>query len=98
MPHGETFKGLGRVSEKQESDGERTELSFWEAIGLPEPKWIECDDPPAVDFESIQLLVRKQLSERSSRMTYRLIYTYKNWYEAFKQIVGEEARRSHQGG
>lgn len=85
------------MSKNQESDDEREDLSFWESIGLPEPTWIDCDDPPEVDVESIRLLVRKQLSERSERMTYRLIYTYKNWYEAFKRIVGEEARRLQQG-
>lgn len=76
-----------------EHEGTQTEKSFWEAIGLPEPSFIECENPPEVEHDLLRRLVRKELSERSVRMTYRLVFSYKNWFEAFKQVVGEEASR-----
>jgi len=64
--------------------------SFWEALGLPEPRYAPCDDPPEVDEDELRLLVRRYLSDERTEEVLRLVYTYKNWREAYDRILVEE--------
>lgn len=68
-----------------------SEPAFWQAFGLPEPRYADYDDPPEVDEDELLRLIRGYVSEERARQILELVYTYKNWREAYDRVVDVEA-------
>lgn len=82
-----------RDSKRYTDAQRRADPAFWQVLGLPEPRYTESGDPPEVDEldqDELRRLVRGYVSEERAREVLRLVYTYKNWREAYDRIVGEE--------
>lgn len=71
------------------------DVTLWQELGLPEPRFEDERTAPAVDRDLLGRLVRKELSEDASRDVYRLIVSYASWRDAHAQVVANEYRRQH---
>lgn len=83
------------MNAEQQPDGKRPiteqELSVWSELGLPEPQPAKAGQAPPVEWALLRRLARDELPELAARMTYRLVYAYAEWKEAFAQILAEES-------
>jgi hypothetical protein len=93
-------EGFRRVTNEPQRDedgpldeGFGVDPPFWEALDLPEPEYAECDDPPAVDEDDLRRLLHRRLSDERAQDVLRLVYTFKNWREAYDRITLEEVRK-----
>ena len=73
----------------------RARLSELERIARTAPNFYEESLAPELDEDLLRALVRRELSKASSRLVYRLIYSFKSWQEAHTRILVEEFRRNY---
>ena len=66
------------------------EPRFWEALGLPEPRYEATDDGPEVDEDELRRLVRLHVGDDRAQELFRLVYTYKSWRAAYDRIARDE--------
>ena len=66
------------------------EPNFWEAMGLPAPRYEATEGGPDVDDDELRRLVRQHVGDDRADELFRLVYTYKAWREAYDRIAREE--------
>ena len=51
---------------------------------------------PEVDRDLLFLLVQGKLNEPQARLIFRLVESFRNWFDAYIEILVVEAKRSHE--
>ena len=66
----------------------------FERIMSEEPEFRDESLAPEIDEDLLRALVHRKLPEKSARLVYLLIYSFKSWYDAHTRILVEEFRRT----
>lgn len=82
---------------EEQDRGQPPDFSLWAELGLPEPKPLANGQAPPVDWTLLRRLVRQELPERATRMTFGLIHAYSEWSAAHAKILVEEYKARQAG-
>ena len=73
---------------------EELRQTLWEEFGLAPPAYRNESLAPEVDRDLLQKLVRRELPDKTARVVYWLVYSFRSWTDAHAEIVVSEFRRT----
>lgn len=65
-------------------------------LGFTRPPFRDEETAPSVDCDLLLSLVRRDLPDVTAQLVYRLVYSFRSWNDAYRQVIVEEFQRHAQ--